>query len=101
MAKERKRKQYDDDDGRVIAPMNVDGMPWHDRHLIVDKVLGDDGKAQEDDFDYNSLSKEEKKAYRKETNAIIRGVIRQFLPYLLLFVGVGAVVVLILWAVWR
>lgn len=101
MAKERKRKQYDDDDGRVIAPMNVDGMPWHDRYLIVDKVLGDDGKAKEDDFDYNSLSKEEKKAYRKETNAIIRGVIRQFLPYLLLFVGAGAVVVLILWAVWR
>ena len=24
----RKRKQYDDDDGRVIANMNVDGMPW-------------------------------------------------------------------------
>jgi len=25
----RKRKQYDDDDGRVIADMNVDGMPWY------------------------------------------------------------------------
>ena len=24
-----KRKQYDDDDGRVIAKMNVDGMPWY------------------------------------------------------------------------
>lgn len=24
----RKKKQYDDDDGRVIANMNVDGMPW-------------------------------------------------------------------------
>ena len=24
-----KRKQYDDDDGRVIANMNVDGMPWY------------------------------------------------------------------------
>ena len=23
------RKRYDDDDGRVIADMNVDGMPWH------------------------------------------------------------------------
>ncbi len=25
----RKRKQYDDDDGRVISKMNVDGMPWY------------------------------------------------------------------------
>jgi hypothetical protein len=25
----KKRKQYDDDDGRVIADMNVDGMPWY------------------------------------------------------------------------
>ena len=23
------RKQYDDDDGRTIANMNVDGMPWY------------------------------------------------------------------------
>ena len=23
------RKQYDDDDGRVIVPMNVEGMPWY------------------------------------------------------------------------
>ena len=24
----KRKKKYDDDDGRVIAPMNVDGMPW-------------------------------------------------------------------------
>ena len=24
-----KRKKYDDDDGRVIAKMNFDGMPWY------------------------------------------------------------------------
>ena len=23
------KKHYDDDDGRVSAPMNVDGMPWY------------------------------------------------------------------------
>lgn len=23
------RKKYDDDDGRTIASMNVDGMPWY------------------------------------------------------------------------
>lgn len=25
----RKKREYDDDDGRTIAPMNVDGMPWY------------------------------------------------------------------------
>jgi hypothetical protein len=24
-----KKSKYDDDDGRVIAPMNVEGMPWY------------------------------------------------------------------------
>ena len=27
--KKRNKKVYDDDDGRVISPMNVDGMPWN------------------------------------------------------------------------
>ena len=29
----RSPKQYDDDDGRVICNMNVDGMPWHDKRV--------------------------------------------------------------------
>lgn len=94
------RKQYDDDDGRVIAPMNVDGMPWHDRRLLVERFLGDKEDKQ-DDFDYNSLSPDEKKEYRRETRAIIRGILRQFLPFVLLFVGAGTVVILIMWLVWK
>ncbi len=27
--RKNKRREYDDDDGHVIAPMNVPGMPWH------------------------------------------------------------------------
>ena len=27
----RKPRVYDDDDGRTIADMNVEGMPWYDR----------------------------------------------------------------------
>jgi hypothetical protein len=27
-------KQYEDDDGRVIANMDVEGMPWHQRRSI-------------------------------------------------------------------
>lgn len=26
----RRDKHYDDDDGRTIADMNVEGMPWYD-----------------------------------------------------------------------
>jgi hypothetical protein len=26
-------RQYDDDDGRVICSMDVDGMRWHDRRI--------------------------------------------------------------------
>lgn len=29
----REPKQYDDDDGRVICDMDVDGMRWHDRRV--------------------------------------------------------------------
>jgi hypothetical protein len=30
-------KQYDDDDGRVICNMDVDGMPWHDKRIRREK----------------------------------------------------------------
>lgn len=30
-------EQYDDDDGRVIADMNVPGMPWYDRSIRREK----------------------------------------------------------------
>ena len=30
-------KKYDDDDGRVICSMDVEGMPWHDRQVRREK----------------------------------------------------------------
>jgi len=30
-------REYDDDDGRVIANMNVEGMPWYDRQVRREK----------------------------------------------------------------
>ena len=47
-----KRKKYDDDDGRVIANMNVDGMPWY-----VEAAKKKEASSQELD-----LTKEESKA---------------------------------------
>ena len=33
----RQPKQYDDDDGRVIVSMDVEGMKWHDRRIRKEK----------------------------------------------------------------
>ena len=44
-----KRRKYDDDDGRVIANMNVDGMPWY-----MEKAKKKEASSQELD-----LTKEE------------------------------------------
>lgn len=29
----QQKKQYDDDDGRVICDMDVEGMRWHDKRV--------------------------------------------------------------------
>jgi hypothetical protein len=34
----RRPKQYDDDDGRVIANMNVEGMRWYDKQIHREKA---------------------------------------------------------------
>ncbi len=47
--KRRKKKQYDDDDGRVIAPMNVDGMPWY----VPDNRIKSDTKAPETKLEFS------------------------------------------------
>ena len=33
----RKPKQFDDDDGRVICNMDVEGMRWHDKRVRREK----------------------------------------------------------------
>ncbi len=33
----KKPKQFDDDDGRVIVNMDVEGMRWHDRRVRKEK----------------------------------------------------------------
>ena len=56
----RKRKQYDDDDGKVIANMNVEGMPWY-----VDRGSGE--SRPESDSEPIPLTKEERRAYMRGT----------------------------------
>ena len=45
-----KKKTHDDDDGRVVAKMNVDGMPWYMR---------DDRPEKPEENDLSDLTKGE------------------------------------------
>ena len=46
MFKKKDKKTYDDDDGRVVAPMNVDGMPWYRKGKPLDTESHDSGSKQ-------------------------------------------------------
>ncbi len=58
----KRKKQYDDDDGRVIANMNVDGMPWY-----VEDAQKHRQRVRENDF--SDLTK-------GETWEIIKGTVK-------------------------
>lgn len=40
MAMAQDIQKYDDDDGRVICNMDVEGMPWHDRRARPEQQAG-------------------------------------------------------------
>ena len=56
----RKKKTYDDDDGRVIANMNVDGMPWY---------MDASTKVRRSDSDFEELGK-------GETWELVKGAVK-------------------------
>jgi len=59
------RKLHDDDDGRVIANMNVDGMPWYQRS---ERQLSGFNKSKSGS-DFSDLTKD-------ETREIIKGALK-------------------------
>ena len=66
----RRRKQYDDDDGRTIAPMNIEGMPWYVGNSAAaskEKKKPENGKEEESpEAQYRrQLMEEDPDAYRK------------------------------------
>ena len=78
MAKQRKR--YDDDDGRVIASMNVDGMPWYQRSQRFER------NKREQASDFSDLTKEETRELVKgamKASLLIAGI---FILAMLLFI---------------
>ena len=73
----RKRKLHEDDDGRVIASMNVDGMPWYAERMH---------NHQTHDNDLSDLSKGETWEIIKGTTKAALLVLSAFLVAFLLFI---------------
>lgn len=74
----RKPKKYDDDDGRTIADMNVEGMPWYVKRSS--PTPGSDEKIE--------LS-------REETFSLMGGVLKAALLVGLVFLGVLGLFILL------
>lgn len=86
----KNKKQYDDDDGRVIADMNVDGMPW-----FISDVLGrrKRGESSESSQDFSDLTKE-------ESRALVFGAIKAGLLIGGIFIVVALIFILFCIFVW-
>ena len=76
----KQRKFHEDDDGRVIASMNVDGMPWYQRGERFEK------SRREQASDFSDLTKEEEREIIKgavKASLLIAGV---FILAMLIFI---------------
>lgn len=68
----RNKKKYADDDGRTIADMNVDGLPWYNPSASDKKVAKEDRPT------------------RKETRAMMRAWFSVYFPRILaIIIGFG------------
>lgn len=56
MGSDKKKRLPEDDDGRTIANMNVDGMPWYDSRL-------DQGQEETAGGEHYQMTKEEQRMY--------------------------------------
>ena len=77
--RKKKERVYDDDDGHVIAPMNIEGMPWYRKEMP-----GEDGKKSE-----NQFTKEQRRY-------VILGTLKAGLLIGLAFIAVFALLILIM-----
>ncbi len=81
------KKKYDDDDGRVIVNMNVDGMPWNNNAA----TFGDDPKKKDIEI-ADDLTK-------GEMRAIMGGAMKAALVLTLVF-SIGGVLVVLGFLLW-
>ena len=96
------RRQYDDDDGRRIADMNVDGMPWYDgsrKHLF-----RNNGNRERIGADFSDASSGQgipsEPLTKKETRSIILNALLAALAIGGIFIAVFALLILFCVFVW-
>lgn len=85
------RKTYEDDDGRVIANMNIDGMPWY---------AEDARKRREENFRKAETASDFSDLSRKETWEIIKGATKAGLLISGIFIAGAALFILFCLFVW-
>ena len=81
-------KQYDDDDGRTIVNMDVDGMPWHDRRIRRER------RAKEKEDREEALTK------RQTARWIWRSLLAAF-AVIFIIGGVIVLLIFIEWIIWK
>lgn len=73
------KKDYDDDDGRTIINMNVDGMPWYNPNARDDKKIPDEDMPT-----------------KREMRAMMKAWFAAYVPRILsIVVGFGLAILLI------
>ncbi|MBQ5757852.1 MAG: hypothetical protein IIV93_04975 [Clostridia bacterium] len=88
------RKQYDDDDGRTIVDMNVEGMPWYDSQIKKEKRKTERAALQEKIDRGEALTRRE--SIRYTFYAVLAGLA------VVAFIGGGTCLfILILWLLWK
>ena len=95
-----KKRIYDDDDGRVIANMDVDGMPYNSgmRGYLRRKRISDEA-AREKNADPEQPQSEQKDTPRQTLSLLLNGVLAG-LTVALIFGGLGFLFILFCVNVW-
>ena len=83
--RKKRKKEYPDDDGRTVANMNVEGMPWYQQN--------------KEEADEKKKKIEELRISRKEKRAMIIGAYLAYLPMLLTVLAAFTIVMLLI-ALW-
>lgn len=90
----RESKQYDDDDGRTIVDMDVEGMPWYNRRVRKEQRAQARAELQEKIDRGEALTRRETARYT--LYAVFAGLT------VVGFIGGGTVLfILLLWLLWR
>ena len=88
------RKEYDDDDGRTIVDMNVEGMPWYDSRIKKEKKKNERAELQEKIDKGEALTR--RQSLRYTFYAVLAGLT------VVGFIGGGTCLfIFILWLLWK